>query len=384
MLGGLTSLQRTRGPGYAAAAACVCRPALSRTNGWHLRGEVDRLGPVSDVEIRAIDLLDPQQEDEARQWIGVHAAVQREVFGERGSPWTLEEIRGLVRGADRKRVALVARSTAAGVVGALEVHLPLRDNQHAAMLWLSVLPSARARGVGSRLLGAGEKVAAEHARTTLMVESEWAHGGSDGAEHFATAHGFTVAQTVLRSEQSLPVDHSVLRELVEGPGAEDYALESYVDEMPEAWLEDRAVLQQRMSTDAPADDLDLTEEVWDADRLRASNARWRASGRRVVETVARHQPSGRLVGFTQVSVSAGEPELAYQQDTLVLTEHRGHGLGLRLKAANALAVMDTLPEVTAVRTWNAASNEHMLAVNRRLGYVVDGYSREWQKRLQQG
>jgi len=66
----------------------------------------------------------------------------------------------------------------------------------------------------------------------------------------------------------------------------------------------------------------------------------------------------------------------------VLSEHRGHGLGLRLKAATALRVMDELPEVTAVRTWNAASNE--LAVIRRLGYVVDGYSREWQKRSEQG
>jgi len=64
---------------------------------------------------------------------------------------------------------------------------------------------------------------------------------------------------------------------------------------------------------------------------------------------------------------------------LVLREHRGHGLGLRLKAANALRLMDELPEVSSIRTWNAASNAYMLAVNRRLGYAVDGYSREWQK-----
>ena len=64
----------------------------------------------------------------------------------------------------------------------------------------------------------------------------------------------------------------------------------------------------------------------------------------------------------------------------MLRNHRGHGLGLRLKAANALRVMDELPNVTSVRTWNAASNEHMLAVNRQLGYTVDGYGRVWQKR----
>ncbi len=333
---------------------------------------------TNDVEIRPIDLLDPDQEPAARAWIGVHASVQRDLFGERGSVWTLEEIQGFVRGADKRRVARAAWS-GGEVVGALEVHLPLRDNLHSAMLWLSVSPSARRHGVGAGLLAEGERIAADHDRTTLMVETEWAQGGRDVAEGFALGHGFRVAQTVLRSEQALPADRALLNGVVAGPGADDYALESFVDEMPEGWLEDRAVLQQRMSTDAPADDLDIAEEDWDADRLRASNARAAASGRRVVETVARHVPSGRLVGFTAVSVSAGEPELGYQQDTLVLREHRGHGLGLRLKAANALRLMDELPQVTAIRTWNAASNEHMLAVNRQLGYTVDGYSREWQK-----
>ena len=336
-----------------------------------------------DFEIRPLDLLDPSREPAARDWIGVHAAAQRDIFGERGSVWTLEEVQGFVRGADKKRVAWAAWSDGQ-VVGALEVHLPLRDNQHAAMLWLSVLPSARGRGVGSGLLAEAERLAAEHERSTLMAETEWVQGGRDVAEDFATRHGFVVAQTVLRSEQALPADRATLRGAVEGPGAEDYAFESFVDEMPDAWLDDRAVLQQRMSTDAPADDVHVTEEDWDADRLRASNARAAASGRPVIETVARHRPSGRLVGFTTVSVSAGEPQLAYQQDTLVLTEHRGHGLGLRLKAGNALRLMDELPEVTAVRTWNAASNEHMLAVNRQLGYTVDGYSREWQKVTEAG
>jgi GNAT superfamily N-acetyltransferase len=335
-------------------------------------------GDHAAFDVRPVDLLDPDQEQAAQEWIDVHAAIQRDLFGDRGSAWTLEEIRGFVRGTDTKRVALAAwRGT--DLVGALEVHLPLRDNQHAAMLWLSVLPSARGVGVGSRLLAEGERIAAENDRSTLMVETEWAEGGVDAAEGFATSRGFVVAQTVLRSEQTLPADPAMLHAVAERPGAEDYAFESYVDDMPDAWLEDRAVLQQRMSTDAPADDLDIAEEDWDAERLRASNARSRASGRRVVETVVRHVPSGRLVGFTTVSVSRSEPHLAYQQDTLVLREHRGHGLGLRLKAANALRLMEELPEVSAIRTWNAASNDHMLAVNRRLGYTVDGYSREWQK-----
>ena len=266
------------------------------------------------------------------------------------------------------------------LVGALDVLMPTTDNLSLAILWLSVEPAHRGRGVGSALLAEAERIGEQHGRTLFNVETEWAEGRSDAAQGFAERHGYELGLTMLRSAMPLPADRDALVS-VAASGGDDYVLESFVDHMPEGWLDDRAVLQQRMSTDAPSEDLEVEEEAWDADRLRSNYERARSSGRRIVETVARHLPSGRLVGFTSVSISAGEPDLAYQQDTLVLRDHRGHALGLRLKAANALRVMDELPEVTAVRTWNAASNTHMLAVNRRLGYAVDGYSREWQKRV---
>ena len=332
-----------------------------------------------DVDIRPIDLLDPELEGAAREWIEVHGSVQRELFGKRGSEWPLEEVQALHRTGTKKRVDLAAWLDGR-VVGALEVQLPRLDNLDAAMIWLSVRAEARGRGIGSELLARAERIGADHGRTLFFAETEWAEPGEDVSEGFARGHGYDVGQTVLRSEMTLPADRAALVTLVAADGTEDYVLEGYVDDMPEAWLDDRALLQQRMSTDAPTDDLALEEEAWDAERLRDQQQRLLSAGRRIVETVARHVPSGRVVGFTQVSVSANEPALAFQQDTLVLREHRGHGLGLRVKAANALRLMDELPGVSTVRTWNAASNEHMLAVNRRLGYTVDGYSREWQKK----
>ena len=348
-----------------------------RTNRWLRAPGLDRLVRVSDdLEIRPIDLLDRAQEDAARDWIGVHAAVQRELFGPTGSAWTLDEIRGFHRSPSGTRVARAAW-VGDRLVGAFEARMPTTDNLDLALFWLSVLPDHRGRGVGEALLSEGEAIAREHGRGTLMGETEWAEGGVDLAETFAARHGYAVGQTMLRSAMSLPADHDALSALV--AVTDDYAVETFVDAMPEEWLDDRAVLQQRMSTDAPADDLALEEEAWDADRLRETHARTLASGRRIVESAARHTPSGRLVAFTTIGVSAGSPDLGYQQDTLVLREHRGHGLGLRLKAANALRLMDEIPEVSSIRTWNSASNAHMLAVNRQLGYVVDGYSREWQK-----
>lgn len=326
--------------------------------------------------IRPIDLLADGPDEGARRWIEVHAGVQREIFGDKGSSWTLEEIRAFHRSQEKLRIA---RAAWAGgeLVGALEVIMSTTDNLSLATLWLSVTAGHRRRGVGAAMLAEGERIGAEHGRNTFVAETEWAEGGRDLGERFAAAHGYSVGMTMLRSDVVLPADRGVLNGILDQ--ADDYVLESFIDDMPEAWLDDRAVLQQRMSTDAPIGDLALEEEAWDAIRLRDSLARARSTGRRIIETVARHVPSGRLVAFTSISVSAGEPTLGYQQDTLVLREHRGHGLGLRLKAANALLLMDTLPKVSAVRTWNADTNVNMLAVNRRLGYAVDGYSREWQK-----
>ena len=358
--------------------AYAVRPGSQEMAGTRACG-VARLEAVSDDhDIRLIDLLDPEQEPAAQAWIDVHAAAQHDLFGDRGSSWTLDEIRGFHRSPTGRRVALAAW-VGDRLVGALEVRMPTRDNLDLAMLWLSVHPDHRGRGLGETLLREGEAVALEAGRGTLMGETESAEGGADEAEAFAARHGYAIGQTMVRSAMPLPADREQLAALC--AAEDDYALESFVDHIPEEWLDDRAALQQRMSTDAPLDDLVLEEEAWDAERLRESLARTLASGRRVVESAARHLPTGRLVAFTTVAVSAGSPDLAFQQDTLVLREHRGHGLGLRLKAANALLLMQELPEVTSIRTWNAASNDHMLAVNRRLGYAVDGYSREWQKRL---
>jgi GNAT superfamily N-acetyltransferase len=271
------------------------------------------------------------------------------------------------------------------VVGAVSVVLRTRENPRVAFLSLEVHPDHRRRGVGSELLRWAEARGVEHGRSVFIAETEWPAGGTDvSGETFARGHGYAPAQHVVRSTLPLPAHSAVLADLGEGSAdasTPDYVLETSVDGIPDSWLEDRAELQRRMSTDVPLGDLQLEEEDWDAERMRGEYDVLAAMGRRVVETVARHVPTGRLVGYTQVQVSPETPTLGYQQDTLVVREHRGHALGLRLKAANTLAVMEHLPELTAIRTWNADDNTHMLAVNQRLGYVVDAHLREWQKVL---
>ncbi len=323
--------------------------------------------------------LDPAADASARfsAWADAFTAAGRHALGDAHDAWTADELRGLERDTTKHRPQ-VAAVEGGVVVGAAGLVAPLRDNTQVAWVYLATLPQHRRAGVGSVLLRWAEATAHDLGRTTLLAETHWlGPADADPEEGWALRRGFTPAQTVLRSDLDLAAGAPVE---VPSP-APGYRLESHVDAMPDADLEDRAVLARRMSTDAPLGELDLEEEEWDAARVRAEDLKTAAMGRRVVSTYARHLASGRLVGFTTVQVPRDAPTLAYQQDTLVLSEHRGHGLGLALKQANLRALAAAVAEVRTVRTWNAVENAHMLAVNAAQGYRESGHLREWQKHL---
>ena len=73
--------------------------------------------------------------------------------------------------------------------------------------------------------------------------------------------------------------------------------------------------------------------------------------------------------------------MAHQHDTSVLREHRGHRLGLLLKAEMMRWLAEQEPQIAAIDTWNAETNDHMIAVNERLGYRVMGRELAFQRRL---
>jgi len=330
------------------------------------------------IGIQAVDPLDPDGQQLFEEWVGVHAAADDAIWSGHGSSWSADELRELQRATAGRRTALAAVDQLGAVVGAVQLLEPLRDNLDRAYMWLAVRPDRWRQGIGSTLLRAGEDLAAGAGRTIMSSTSDSPQesGGAGGA--FSRHHGYQLAQVDLRQDLTLPADAVPADTLSEHP---EYGIETVWDTLPQEWLDDRAMLARRISTDAPMGDQELEEEDWDADRVREQWARARAQGRRAVESVARHLESGRLVGYTDLLISASTPHLGYQDDTLVLREHRGHGLGLALKQANLAAVQREQSQVCTVRTWNASSNEPMLRINREMGFVVTGYTHEWQKLL---
>jgi hypothetical protein len=57
-----------------------------------------------------------------------------------------------------------------------------------------------------------------------------------------------------------------------------------------------------------------------------------------------------------------------QWGTLVHREHRGHRLGLAVKAANLRVVQRAHPERTLVSTTNNPGNAPMVAINDMMGF----------------
>jgi GNAT superfamily N-acetyltransferase len=262
------------------------------------------------------------------------------------------------------------------VVGALRMILPTMDNLTVAIVDIAVHPGHRRRGIGRMLLAEGTRLAEAHGRTELISEVDEA--GPDAAgRFFALRHGWTCDLLETRRDLLLPPDEDRLSSLeAEARSASTgYEVVTWRDHTPDALLDDRALLEQRMTTDAPHGDLPVEEERWDGERIREYEASHVARGRTVLSAGAVRD--GRLVGFTELQVLLAQPERAHQGGTLVLPEHRGNRLGALMKAAVLRELTAGFPSVRRVSTYNSDTNTPMVAVNEALGFRPAGQLSTW-------
>ena len=267
-----------------------------------------------------------------------------------------------------------------GVVGALRLLLPTKDNPTVAIIDVAVHPEHRRRGIGGALLAEGVRLAGAHGRTELIAEVD-EPGPDTPGRAFALRHGWACDLLETRRDLRLPLDEERLSALEAEARAASagYELVTWRDRTPDALLDDRALLERRMTTDAPHGDLPVEEEHWDGERIREYEASHVARGRTVLSAGAVHD--GRLVAFTDLQVPLAQPERAQQGGTLVLREHRGHRLGALVKAAVLRDVVTTMPEVRRISTYNSDSNLPMVAVNEALGFRPAGQLSSWSRRL---
>lgn len=266
------------------------------------------------------------------------------------------------------------------IIGLLTIHAPTWDNRHLASVEVLVDPVCRRRGLGRRLFEAGVSRAHEQGRTVVITPAQV---GTPG-QAFVEAMGMSPASQYVRRGQDLTeVDWSALESKLDQARAKgaDYDVVRMPGAIPDDLLDQMVSLTAAIN-DAPTDDLKLEDEVFTAERMRAYEQAQAARGQRLYRVAARHRHTGELAGHTAVAVDMTFPGQAEQEDTSVARAHRGHRLGYRLKAEMLLWLREAEPQLREIRTVNAASNRHMIAVNEELGYRVLATGIEYQKELQ--
>ena len=326
--------------------------------------------------------LDPEHPDE-RDLAGAVAAVDaaRIVDQPLWTSITVEVFAGMLRhGWDDGPPRMgVARAERGRVVGVVELWLPRWDNVHAAGLDVTVDPLDRRRGIGRLLLEAGIQEARDQGRRTLLVHC------TDRPESaaFLEANGFVRGRAdIIRRQQlrSLDWDRLDQEHAAAEPHAAGYELLRLAGPTPEELLPAMAKMVEAIN-DAPIGDLDLEDEVFSPARIQAGEASRVARGHRMYRVAARDRATGELAGHTVVNVLGSTPGYAWQGDTSVLRAHRGHRLGLLLKLEMLRWLRDEEPQLRTIDTGNAASNDHMIAINKLLGYEILSRQSGWQRQL---
>ncbi|GAA2172558.1 GNAT family N-acetyltransferase [Agrococcus versicolor] len=279
------------------------------------------------------------------------------------------------------------------LVGAAHLWLPLAESTDVLDFGTAAEPgldASTARAVHAALVERALAVAGTERRRTIMGGSPGAATGDrTAATGFGAADpghpeaaplvaaGFELEQVYRVSLLHLDAVHD-LRARLEAASARSrgYDVVAWQGETPGVHREAMRRLHERMSTDAPVGGLALEPEVWSDERLAAFEQQ-KAEGGRTIRTVAARDASGTLVGFSTLFVGSGD--VARQHDTLVVREHRGHGLGMLLKLANLVELDGHHPGHRRVSTWNAEENRPMLATNEAVGFAPIAYEAVWQR-----
>jgi GNAT superfamily N-acetyltransferase len=262
---------------------------------------------------------------------------------------------------------------------------------------VAVLADFRKRGIGSALYERLERTALRAGRTVIQNETAF-RAGVEGqtrpaptgfgsvpvdlaSTRFLLRYGFSLEQVGRLSGLRLPVDPATLSaRLAEATAATaGYRTVTWQGRTPEEWVEGMALMRTRMSTDAPSAGLEHTEDVWTAARIRSVDELWATSPRTMLTTVALHDATGQLAGYTELEVPAESHRPVEQIDTLVLRDHRGHRLGMLLKLTNLRELGARFPQSSTVQTMNAEDNRHMLDVNEAVGFLPLSYAARWKK-----
>lgn len=251
-------------------------------------------------------------------------------------------------------------------LGSAFLRLFTKEGQtHLAELDVAVHPAERRQGVGTALLDAAVGAAREERRRAVVAQAEQ---GSPG-DAFLAARGFRRVLTLTYARLELAAaDPGHFTRILEQPRP-GYHLTGWTGVVP-AGLARNYAASRRAMDDMPMGDTDYGRVVWDVERVVAAAEAIAKRGDSLYTVAAVHTASGTIVGFSELVLPGGSKDDkgdGQHYGTAVLPEHRGHALGLWMKAKAILHAHRQAPDL-ALLTDTAEDNTPMRQVNDALGY----------------
>ncbi|AXK44250.1 GNAT family N-acetyltransferase [Brachybacterium saurashtrense] len=264
------------------------------------------------------------------------------------------------------------------LVGRAATHMPLQDNLESITAGVAVHPAHRGRGIGTALLEEALLPALREAGRPLVEAYGEVAPGEDPDDPGHPVHrlaarlGLTRRNLAVCRALPLPLEPALL----EGLRAEaeerlgEYRVALWDGDLPEEHLEAYGRLLTQLEIDEPDEEVEHEPAEYTPARLRGRERRLRESGTARIVAVA-VAPDGSFVGNSEVHVHENAAStLGYQENTLVMPEHRGHRLGLALKVATHAQLRERAPQLRSLVTWNSHVNPWMIGINEKLGYRI--------------
>ncbi len=182
------------------------------------------------------------------------------------------------------------------------------------------------------------------------------------ARKFAQPLGYTRATAETVVELDL-----VRAELPALQAPDGYTVETYVNGVPGHLRAQVGVLKGLVDAEAPHGELGWQPTPVSASEYQDEISLWQLQGRTAVESIAL-TGQGVVAAWTCLVLAADTGRPAQIEGTLVLTPHRGRGLGRAVKIASLHGARDH-GSTSRVRTSSDDQNVWMRTINDELGFV---------------
>jgi GNAT superfamily N-acetyltransferase len=258
------------------------------------------------------------------------------------------------------------------MVGCALYALFLHDNTDKAFVLPWVEPHLRRQGIGSALTEHLVELAVGAGRRVVLTQSAYPFERRDDHPYrqFAERNGFELSLTQIRRELALPVAEDVLQGWIDeaAPHHDGYRIEFHTGLLPEEYLPSFCHAMNQLIVDAPQGNVSFEPESMTPERLKERHETNIRAGRTVYSAIGVHDDTGEVIAYSTISVVSGNLRDMHQWGTLVRSDHRGHRLGLAVKARCLLEAQRLQPDRPRISTTNAEDNAQMVGINERMGY----------------